>query len=86
MLNLLQKGRILFFIFSGAMVASGQINHMGFRAYVIVWDWATKAELIRHELHKVRIEALCFTANETCLITLGGRDDGMLIVWDIAKK
>lgn len=39
----------------GALVASGQINHMGFRAYVIVWDWERKAEKFRHELHKVFI-------------------------------
>lgn len=41
------------FIFSGTLMASGQINHMGFRAYVIVWDWEAKKEKFRHELHKV---------------------------------
>lgn len=59
---------------------------MGFRAYVIIWDWNTKKERGRHELHKVRIEALCFTAKEDCLVSLGGRDDGMLIIWNIEKK
>lgn len=39
---------------SGALIASGQINHMGFRAYVIVWDWNSQCELLRHELHKVK--------------------------------
>lgn len=72
--------------FSGALIASGQINNMGFRAYVIVWDWQSRKEIFRHDMHKVRVEALCFTSNELCLISLGGRDDGMLIVWDIAKK
>lgn len=71
---------------SGALLASGQINHMGFRAYVIIWDWATKKERGRHELHKVRVESLCFTAHEDCLVSLGGRDDGMLIIWNIEKK
>lgn len=42
-----------FFNHSGALIASGQINHIGFRAYVIIWDWATKSEKVRHELHKV---------------------------------
>lgn len=73
-------------LYSGALIASGQINNMGFRAYVIVWAWATKGELFRHEMHKVRVETLCFTSNELCLISLGGRDDGMVIVWDVANK
>lgn len=68
------------------MIASGQINNMGFRAYVIVWSWETRAELFRHEMHKVRVQTLCFTSNELCLISLGGSDDGMVIVWDIIKK
>ena len=49
---------------SGRMVASGQKNHMGFRAYVIVWDWQSKKEVSRHELHRVLVQSLCFTANE----------------------
>lgn len=40
---------------SGRLIASGQINHMGFRAYVILWDWTTQKEICRHELHKVQI-------------------------------
>lgn len=59
---------------------------MGFRAYVIVWDWSTRTEKTRHELHKVRVESVCFSANEAWLITLGGRDDGMIIVWDLENK
>lgn len=71
---------------SGALIASGQINNMGYRAYVIVWDWSSKKELFRHEMHRGRVQALCFTSNELCLISLGGCDDGMLIVWDVQKK
>lgn len=71
---------------SGSLVASGQINHMGFRAYVIIWDWESRRESARHELHKVRVQALCFTANEKFLISLGGRDCGQVLVWDIEKR
>lgn len=46
---------IFIIIISGALIASGQINHMGFRAYVIVWDWQKKCEKLRHELHKVKL-------------------------------
>lgn len=59
---------------------------MGFRAYVIIWDWKTRTEILRHDLHKVRVEAICFTSNELYLITLGGRDDGMLVVYGIKEK
>lgn len=73
-------------LFSGQLIASGQVNHMGFRAYVIVWSWDTKKEIARHELHKVRVEALCFTSNELYLVSLGGKDDGSVVVWNLNKK
>lgn len=59
---------------------------MGFRAYVIVWDYKTRTEILRHELHKVQVESICFTSDEEHIISLGGRDCGMLIVWNINKK
>lgn len=74
---------LIFFLFSGALLASGQISHMGFRAYVIIWNWEDKKEKGRHEIHKGRVEALSFTCNEHFLISLGGRDDRMLAIWDV---
>lgn len=71
---------------SGRLVASGQINHMGFRAHLIVWDWKTRREILRHELHKVRVQDLCFSSDEEHIISLGGKDCGMIIVWSIHKK
>ena len=59
---------------------------MGFRAHVIVWNWETREEILRHELHKVRVENLCFTSDEEHIISLGGRDCKMIIVWNIKKK
>lgn len=59
---------------------------MGYRAYVIIWSWETKKEISRHELHKVRVEALCFTSNEQYLVSLGGKDDGMIVVWNLEKR
>lgn len=44
-----------------------------------------KTEKCRHELHRVCVESLAFTANEEFLISLGGQDDGNLVVWDILK-
>lgn len=59
---------------------------MGFRAYIIVWDWEKRCELLRHELHKVRVESVCFTSNEVFVVTLGGRDCGTVVVWNVEKK
>lgn len=47
-----------FSFISGKYMASGQINHMGFPAYVILWDFAKRRELARHDLHKVFIVRL----------------------------
>ena len=71
---------------SGRLVASGQINHMGFRAHLIVWNWEKRCEILRHELHKVRVQDLCFSSDEEHIISLGGKDCGMIIVWNINKK
>lgn len=70
---------------SGEFVASGQVSHMGYRSYVIVWDWLTRSEKSRHELHRICVESLVFTANDAFLISLGGQDDGYLVVWDVKK-
>lgn len=71
---------------SGRLVASGQINHMGFRAHLIVWDFDKRCELLRHELHKVRVQDVCFSSDEEHVISLGGKDCGMIVVWNINKK
>ncbi|XP_058832264.1 cilia- and flagella-associated protein 52-like [Topomyia yanbarensis] len=71
---------------SGKMVASGQTNHMGFRAYVIIWDWQSRQEISRYELHRVKVQSLCFTCNEQYLVSLGGKDCGSIIVWDIEQN
>lgn len=63
-----------------------KINHMGFRAHLFVWDWQKRCEILRHELHKVRVQDLCFSADEEHIISLGGKDCGMIIVWNINKK
>ncbi|EAT39137.1 AAEL009035-PA [Aedes aegypti] len=71
---------------SGKMVASGQTNHMGFRAYVIIWDWESRREISRYELHRVKVQSLCFSSNEQYLVSLGGKDCGSIIVWDIEQN
>ncbi|XP_043524972.1 cilia- and flagella-associated protein 52 [Frieseomelitta varia] len=68
---------------SGQLIASGQINHHGFKAMVIIWDYKNRKMKYSYEMHKVRVEDVCFTESEQYLISLGGRDDGRIIIWDI---
>ena len=56
---------------------------MGFKADVIVWDYEERKLLYRLSLHKVKVEALAFSPNELFLITLGGQDDGSVVVWNL---
>ncbi|XP_022235994.1 cilia- and flagella-associated protein 52-like [Limulus polyphemus] len=55
---------------SGQYLASGQINFMGFKAKVIIWDFKKQQEWAGHELHKVKVEAVVFSASEQYLFLL----------------
>ncbi|XP_001607842.2 cilia- and flagella-associated protein 52 [Nasonia vitripennis] len=70
----------------GKFIASGQINHLGFKAMVIIWDYREKKIKASHEIHKVRVEDLCFSCESNYLISLGGRDDGNVVIWDVNKN
>ncbi|XP_017767135.1 PREDICTED: cilia- and flagella-associated protein 52 [Eufriesea mexicana] len=71
---------------SGDLIASGQVNHHGFKAMVIIWDYRERKIKSSYEIHKVRIEDVCFTKDEQYLISLGGKDDGRIIIWDIKSE
>jgi len=71
---------------TGKYIASGQETHMGFKADIIVWDYNKKEFYANFPLHKVRVEALSFSCNEKYLVSLGGQDDGSVVVWSIEKK
>ncbi|XP_050346476.1 cilia- and flagella-associated protein 52 [Nymphalis io] len=66
----------------GTFIGSGQINHIGFKASAKLWDFKNKTMIGSHELHKVRVEALAFSSDERYMISLGGRDDGCVVLWD----
>ncbi|XP_033214213.1 cilia- and flagella-associated protein 52 isoform X2 [Belonocnema kinseyi] len=67
----------------GKFIASGQINHLGFKAMVIIWNYHEKKMKSSHEIHQVRVEDLCFSCESNYLISLGGRDDGNVVIWDV---
>ncbi len=37
-------------------------------------------------LHKVKVLDLTFSANDLYLFSLGGQDDGSVVVWNVATK
>ena len=70
----------------GDMIASGQVTHHGFKATVIIWDYEKRKMKASYEMHKVRVENVCFTQDGRYLISLGGRDDGYIVVWDVENQ
>ncbi|XP_015588668.1 cilia- and flagella-associated protein 52 isoform X2 [Cephus cinctus] len=53
---------------------------------VIVWDYEERSVKGSHEIHKVRVEDVCFSRDSNYLISLGGRDDGNIVIWDVIKN
>lgn len=52
---------------------------------MIIWDFEKRELLAHHEHHKVRVEAVTFSKDEHYVISLGGRDCGTAVVWDMHK-
>ena len=69
---------------SGSYLASGQQTYMGFQAEIIIWNFQTRDPLQRMKLHKVEIQSLSFSCDESYLASLGGQDDKMLIIWEVS--
>ncbi|KAG7210883.1 hypothetical protein KM043_012364 [Ampulex compressa] len=67
----------------GRFLASGQTNHFGFKAKVILWEYERRTVRASHEIHKVRVEDVRFSCDSSYLFSLGGRDDGNVVVWDV---
>lgn len=70
----------------GQHIASGQANYMGFKADVIIWDFEQRSLYAQLSLHKTKVEALSFSPNNKYLVSLGGVEDGSIVVWNIETK
>lgn len=70
----------------GKYVGAGQVNYMGFRSPIIVWLFRNGKTIAKYDSHKVRVESVVFSCCERYLISLGGLDDGVVLVYDIEKK
>uniref|UniRef100_A0A673CZF3 Cilia- and flagella-associated protein 52 n=1 Tax=Sphaeramia orbicularis TaxID=375764 RepID=A0A673CZF3_9TELE len=71
---------------SGKYIASGQVNYMGFKAEIIIWDYTQRSIYAQLVLHTAKVEALSFSPKENYLVSLGGQDDGSIAVWNIEAK
>ncbi|XP_061088877.1 cilia- and flagella-associated protein 52 [Conger conger] len=71
---------------SGKYIASGQVTFMGFKADIIIWDYSKREIYARMQLHKAKVEDLAFSPNDKYLVSLGGQDDGSIVVWNIETK
>ncbi|VVC34655.1 WD40/YVTN repeat-like-containing domain,WD40 repeat, conserved site,WD40 repeat,WD40-repeat-containing [Cinara cedri] len=71
---------------TGKYVGAGQVTSMGFRSPIIVWAFETGQIVTKYEAHNVRVETVSFSCCETYMISLGGLDDGSVLVYDIEKK
>uniref|UniRef100_A0A2C9JZG8 Cilia- and flagella-associated protein 52 n=1 Tax=Biomphalaria glabrata TaxID=6526 RepID=A0A2C9JZG8_BIOGL len=70
----------------GRYIVSGQETYMGFKACITLWDYTTKTAIQKWELHKVKVQALAFSANGKYVFSLGGQDDGSVVVWDMVTR
>ncbi|XP_035824113.1 cilia- and flagella-associated protein 52 isoform X2 [Aplysia californica] len=70
----------------GRYIVSGQETFMGFKAIITLWDYATKKAIQKWELHKVKVQAVAFSKSGKYVISLGGQDDGSVVVWDMVTK
>ncbi|XP_014847752.1 PREDICTED: cilia- and flagella-associated protein 52-like isoform X1 [Poecilia mexicana] len=71
---------------SGVYIASGQANVVAVKAPVIIWNYAARAIHCQLLLHKVKVEAVAFSPNDKHLVSLGGQDDGSIVVWNVETK
>mmetsp|Transcript_2170 Transcript_2170/g.3203 ORF Transcript_2170/g.3203 Transcript_2170/m.3203 type:complete len:657 (-) Transcript_2170:238-2208(-) len=81
----------------GTKVVSGQIHHSGVKADVIIWDLEmakrscdagvadTNDRCVIHRLfqHLGKVQDVDFSCDDQYLLTLGGRDDNALVVWEV---
>jgi len=70
----------------GKYLASGQVTHMGYKAAIHVYTLSDHELYATFTLHKVKIESLAFSCDSKLLYSLGGQDDGSVVVWDIETR
>lgn len=68
-------------------MASGQKTHSGFKADILIWDFADSKLKHRLSMHKVAVNSLDFSPDDRYLASVGGLDDkNTLIIWDFEQN
>ncbi|KAG8223307.1 hypothetical protein J437_LFUL001181 [Ladona fulva] len=53
------------------------------QAPVSIWDLEKRSCYQRHEVHKKEVVAVAFSPDDRLVLSIGGRDDANVVVWDI---
>ncbi|KAK2514711.1 hypothetical protein Q9233_014867 [Columba guinea] len=56
------------------------------QADIILWDFPKQELLAWLSLHEGKVEGLSFSPRGIYLVSLGGQDDGRVMVWDVSKR
>jgi WD40 repeat protein len=56
-----------------------------FEAVVILWCFETSQIVSKYDIHKVRVESVTFSCDSKYVMSLGGCDDGTIILWNVEK-
>ena len=56
------------------------------KADIIIWDFEVRRLYARLVLHKVHVLDLAFSCTDAYLFSLGGQDDGSVVIWNVATK
>lgn len=67
---------------TGRFISSGQ---RGKNSNVLVWDYDAGEVIWTFEEHDREVAAVAFSHDEKVLATLGGKEDGKLILWDMSN-
>ncbi|KAL9655279.1 hypothetical protein ABK040_009052 [Willaertia magna] len=68
----------------GHYLATGQSTYMGFKADIIIWDFEDRKLIHRLSLHHAKVEYLAFSDDGQLLVSVGGKDDNNITVWDVS--
>ena len=49
-----------------------------------MWDFDSLQMVHRLKMHKVLVQSLSFSNDETYLASLGGQDDNQLVIWEVS--
>lgn len=74
--------------FSGRSVASGQLSEIGgLNKLKIKWKQMKISTIFQMCLQILdQIQSLCFSSDDEHSISLGGLDDGQIVVWNVWKR